>query len=298
MTEEDIIQLFFNKNAEPKSDCYVLDNKYLVTTDSISENTHFKTNWSSPKDIAKKLVEVNVSDIAAGGGIPTNAFLNLGLSKKTSKKTWIKEFSFELKKNLKFYSIELSGGDTYYSENTNLTLTLIGKTNHPVNRTGGKAGDYLYITGDLGLSEIGFQVLSKKIRPDFVTYKNSIEKHLRPVSKLFFMQDIFHKYSINASMDITDGLFQDSLKLAKASSVHLKINLDQLPNLERYAKYIGVEGVLSSGEELEILFLSSDRIVESGITEIGNAEKGNGKVTFTQNGKKIIPKSKGFFHFT
>ena len=45
------------------------DGKYLITTDTISEGTHFKHEWSSAADIACKLVEVNVSDIASSGGL-------------------------------------------------------------------------------------------------------------------------------------------------------------------------------------------------------------------------------------
>jgi len=297
MNEAEIIQSFFRKGKEPESDCFLLDNKYLVTTDSMAENTHFRVDWSDPEDIAWKLVEVNVSDIAAGGGIPTNAFLNLGLSKKTSSKEWIKAFSVEFKKRLKHYSIELSGGDTYFSEITNLTLTIIGKTLKSTSRTGGKPGDFLYMTGSVGLSAIGYKLLKEKISPVTKILKDAVRKHLRPVSRLSLMGDILKSNKVNAAMDITDGLFQDSLRLAKASSVDLLIQIDKLPDLKRYEKLISVSDILASGEELEILFLSPEEIFHQQLTCIGQARKGKGAVSFSLDGKPFIPETKGFFHF-
>lgn len=297
MNEAEIIQSFFRKGKEPKDDCYLLDKKYLVTTDSIAENTHFRVDWSNPRDIAWKLVEVNVSDIAAGGGIPTNAFLNLGLSKKTSSKEWIKAFSSEFKKRLQYYSIELSGGDTYFSEITNLTLTIIGKTSKSTSRTGGKPRDFLYMTGSVGLSAIGYKLLTEKISPDTKILKEALKKHLRPVSRLSLMGDILKNYKVNAAMDITDGLFQDSLRLAKASSVDITIQIDKLSEWRRYAEYVSVSEILASGEELEILFLSPEEIFHEQLTCIGEAKKGKGDVLFSLNGKTFIPETKGFLHF-
>ncbi len=62
----------------PSDDCYFLAPDRLVTTDSLAEGTHFRNDWSTPEDLAWKLVEVNVSDIISSGGIPDLAFLNFG----------------------------------------------------------------------------------------------------------------------------------------------------------------------------------------------------------------------------
>lgn len=263
----------------------------------MSEGTHFRLDWSSPKDIAWKLVEVNVSDIVSSGGIPTNAFLNLGLSNKINSDRWILEFSSEFRKRLKKYSIVLSGGDTYYSKISNFTLTLIGKKSKYIDRSGGKAGDFIYLTGDVGLSWIGFEALKKQISSNEKIIQEGIKKHLRPNSQFFLMRELWKQYRIHAAMDVTDGMTQDTEKLAKSSNLDFVVHVDLFPNIERYLKYLSLSQILASGEELEILFLSPDQIKHKNITQIGVSKKGKGVVEFFYRGKNFLPNTRGFSHF-
>lgn len=74
MKESEVIRILYPPGIVQTDDCYLDEEGRIYTTDTICEGTHFRIEWSGPKEIAQKLVEVNVSDIAAGGGIPTKAF--------------------------------------------------------------------------------------------------------------------------------------------------------------------------------------------------------------------------------
>ncbi|XDD47778.1 thiamine-phosphate kinase [Leptospira sp. WS39.C2] len=298
MKESEIIRTLFGKTPPPEDDCYFLAPNRLVTTDSLSEGTHFLHEWSSPEILAGKLVEVNVSDITASGGVPKECFLNLGLSPTSRKTEWVRRFAKSLRSSLLQYGMKLAGGDTFSSPTTQLALTVVGTVQKPWLRSGGKPGDYLYVTGDLGQSLLGYQSLKKKWKEKGV--KDAIEKHLLPKSKQI-LQKPLSQFKIHACMDITDGLIQDAERLAFASKGKLKIQIESVPLHPFAVQKLGIDPCLGSGEELELLFLSPDilpnQITNIPVTMIGEFEKGKPGVVFQKNGKTYLPKTKGFLHF-
>ncbi len=299
MNELKIIQSLYEKSQIPTDDCFYLDG-YLYTTDSLVENTHFKHSYSSPRNLAIKLVHVNLSDLTSSGGVPKFCFLNLGLSKLSSQSSWILEFGKSLKKELKSFQIELVGGDTYFSNLTNLTLTLVGSTDLPILRSGGKPNESLYITGPVGYSTLGLKLLKKKgvvtNNPSKQISTISIKKHLKPKSKYLDFRELIKNYKISAAMDITDGLVQDSTKLASASKIGLEIWVETLPDWIKLLPHLKKDEICTSGEELEILFLSEDEIQSPLATKIGRSTVGR-KIRFLENGKDLEIKKKGFLHF-
>ena len=299
MNELKIIQSLYEKSQIPTDDCFYSDG-FLYTTDSLVENTHFKHSYSSPGNLAIKLVHVNLSDLTSSGGVPKFCFLNLGLSKLSSQSSWILEFGKSLKKELKSFQIELVGGDTYFSNLTNLTLTLVGSTDLPILRSGGKPNESLYITGPIGYSALGLKLLKKKgvitNNPSKLISTKSIKKHLEPKSKYLDFRELIKNYNISAAMDITDGLVQDSTKLASASKIGLEIWVETLPYWTKLLTYLKKDEICTSGEELEILFLSEDEIQSPLATKIGRSTVGR-KIRFLENGKDLEIKKKGFLHF-
>lgn len=298
MKESDIIRSLFGQVPPPEDDCYFLAPNRLVTTDSLSEGTHFLHQWSSPNVLAGKLVEVNVSDITASGGVPKECFLNLGLSPTSRKKEWVLAFSKALRSSLHQYGMKLAGGDTFSSPTTQLTLTVVGTVKKPWLRSGGKPGDYLYVTGDLGQSLLGFHCLKKNWKDS--QYKKAIQRHLLPKARQT-LQKPLSQYPIHACMDVTDGLIQDAERLAIASKGKLKIQTESLPLHPLAKKVLGMDACLGSGEELELLFLSPkilpNEIHSIPVTRIGRMEIGKPGVQFIKDGKKYQPNDRGFLHF-
>ncbi|EMS86209.1 thiamine-phosphate kinase [Leptospira noguchii] len=301
LKESEVIRILYPPGIVQTDDCYLDEEGRIYTTDTICEGTHFRTEWSGPKEIAQKLVEVNVSDIAAGGGVPTKAFLNLGLSIQCSKEEWILPFSTSLQKSLSYYNIELCGGDTYRSSSLNLTLTLIGVTTKPWKRSGGKNGDFLYLTGSVGLSLLGYKILNEGLYVPEPLQSLALEKHLTPKARLKVSKELSKNFPISCCMDLTDGLLLDLPKLASSSNLGLKINLEKIPILSNTFAYLSLGEVLCSGEELELIFLSPvelpEVLCETSITKIGNTTLDWKGVKFFQKNSEKIFEHLGFEHF-
>ncbi|MGJ4744840.1 thiamine-phosphate kinase [Leptospira sp. SA-E8] len=306
MNEEELISSLYPPGKEQENDCYSDKEGNLITTDTIVEGTHFRLDWSRPEDLANKLVEVNVSDIAAANGTPQKAFFNFGLSPSCNRKEFLEPFIDSFKKALTFYEIELCGGDTYRTQELNLTLTLLGKSSSPVDRKGGKPGDNVYLSGHIGASLLGYKILEGahiSLPPE--AKRIALDRHLRPKSRLNLSRSLYSKNRIHAGMDLTDGLKQDVFKLAKSSGVRIELDLDKLPFENGVKEAIGIEGVLTSGEELELLFLSPDELPSSwegiSIRKIGRVfalEEGESpQVRYSYEGKLYSPKESGFRHF-
>lgn len=306
LNEEELISSLYPPGQEQENDCYLDSDGNLITTDTIVEGTHFRLDWSRPQDLASKLVEVNVSDIAAANGIPSKAFFNFGLSPSCNRKEFLEPFVESFKKTLSDYSIELCGGDTYRSQELNLTLTLFGKSNSPLDRKGGKPGDKVYLSGHIGASLLGYKILEGAHRSVPEQLKQiALDRHLRPKSRLSLSSSLYPKRKIHACMDVTDGLKQDVFKLAKSSRLEIEIDLDRLPYENGVKEALGIEGILTSGEELELLFLSPEDLPEIWegipIRNIGIAKGLSNsefpRVQYVYEGKSYDPKESGFRHF-
>lgn len=300
MKESDIIRILYPPGETQTDDCYLDPTEgRIYTTDTICEGTHFKIEWSGPREIAKKLVEVNVSDIAAGGGVPTKAFLNLGLSPKIAKEDWILPFSKALRETLSSYKIELCGGDTYSSPSLNLTLTLVGTTAQPWKRSGGRNGDLLYLSGSVGLSQLGYKLLNERLDVPEPLRSSALEKHLTPKARLNLALELSRNFTISSCMDVTDGLLQDLPKLANSSELGLQVFLEKIPLAD--SSFLNLSESLSSGEELELLFLSPEELPSTlagiSITKIGRAVNEWKGVKFLDRGIPTKFDHPGFEHF-
>jgi thiamine-monophosphate kinase len=147
---------------------------------------------------------------------------------------------------------------------------------------------------------LGYKILVDNIKLPPSLKRDALNKHLRPISRLGISKQLCKEYNISAMMDITDGLIQDGEKLALASKLKIQIEIEKLPDLSLLQKYMSIDDILSSGEELELLFLSKDIIKSTKrfpVNCIGNAMKGEVGIKFNLNGKEYKPKRKGFLHF-
>ncbi|MDV6235719.1 thiamine-phosphate kinase [Leptospira ellisii] len=304
LKESEIIRTLYSPENVQTDDCYFdAQEGRIYTTDTICEGTHFRIDWSGPSEIARKLVEVNVSDIAAAGGVPTKAFFNFGLSPFCSRKEWLLPFAASLRDRLSSYGISLCGGDTYRSSSLNLTLTLVGTATFPWKRSGGNKGEFLYLSGSVGLSRLGYKILKQSVViPESESVRSAaLERHLSPTARLGLASELRKKFRISACMDLTDGLLQDLPKLAASSGVGLRIDLGTIPLPKNVSPFLRLEEALGSGEELELLFLSPDLLPntldEIPITKIGEAVDPDAGVVFLDAEIERNFSDLGFEHF-
>lgn len=233
-------QFFINsiQNSKYNGDDGAFIDGYVYSMDAFFEDIHFKKDWFTLKQIAYKSMLVNISDAIAMNAKPKYALISIAIPKYYTNED-LQELANGFKKAAKDFDFEIIGGDTIENHKLDISITIISKTSKPIYRSGVKEGDYLCYTGKLGDSKKDLEALlsGKKIK------KSS--KFTKPVLKADFFYEA-SKY-INASMDISDGLFLDLEKLSIASN----IGFDIFRKID--------DNIASSGEEYEILFSCSQK---------------------------------------
>ncbi len=283
---------------------------YLITTDALVEGIHFKLgdiNWSY---LGKKVVAVNLSDIAAMGGRTKYLFISIAIPKRICDDN-ISQFFYGIRTALDEYNVLLLGGDTTGSNNQlfiSITAIGIANSNRVIYRSGAKLHDFIYVTGTLGDSSGGLSLLKKKCS-DFLPEENSlVYKHLNPVPRLIEISYLVDNYVINSAIDISDGLSNDLCHITSESGVGAKVYWDDIPKSKELINLISEKDlsyyVLDGGEDYELLFTSPDRIdANSFYNELGTRLSCIGRITsynkniLIKDGAEQLLIPRGFDHF-
>jgi thiamine-monophosphate kinase len=286
--------------------------KALVSTDTLVEGVHFLKGKISFRDLGYKSITVNMSDIAAMGGVPAYALLTLGLPADISGAD-MDEFiqgMLYIRDKLPF---DLVGGDTVKSPSLFITVTMIGYTKtKPLLRSGARPGDYIYVTGSLGDSAIGLSIITDSLKEPVLDKDYFTLRHYRPFPRVSLMHYLKKRYDINSAIDISDGLLADLAHIADESAAGFRIDIEKLPlpqnhigpSFESSAEYF-YNFAMCGGEDYEIVFTSPDmidpefvkRYTGARLTCIGRIIEAGRDVYL--NGKKLEWEGlgKGYLHF-
>jgi thiamine-monophosphate kinase len=254
----------------------------LVTTDMMVEGVHFDLRFSTPYQLGFKLISANVSDIYAMGGRPFYFLLNIAANKNTAK-GFIDMLFKGVKDAMHMYRTCLIGGDLSAAEKgMYFSATLIGYARKSIKRAGAKIGDRIYVTGTLGDSACGLELLKKMKRPSPLEMRRSaqalsneisgsglswkmleplLRRHLLPVAR----NPERYVHAATAMIDISDGLLIDLTRLCDESRVGARLyeeNIPLSPGLKKAASYLGISPLtlsLSGGEDYELLFTAPPR---------------------------------------
>ncbi len=259
-------------------DAAVLDIKnkqVIVTTDLLVEGVHFDLSYMPLKHLGYKAVMVNLSDVYAMNGTATQITVSIAVSNRFSLEA-LEEFYEGIQLACKSYEVDLVGGDTTSSTKGMLiSITAIGEVNKEevVYRNGAKLNDLLVVSGDLGASYLGLQVLEREkqvfevnpnSQPDLSNYSYLIERQLKPEARkdiVGLLKDLEVKPT--SMIDISDGLSSEILHICSQSKVgcHLyeeKIPLDpQVISTCEEFELNSTTIALSGGEDYELLFTIS-----------------------------------------
>ncbi len=267
---------------------------FLFTVDTMVEDVHF-LRWYNPADIGWKLVSINVSDIAAKGGKPLYGLITTVLPPELEI-SWVKKLYGGISQALKHYRFSLIGGNTSRGEKICLDLSLVGKAQRVVFRDTPKVGDTLWVSGTLGDSRAGLEILlsgKKDLKP---FEEILVKRHLRPVARLD-LSPVVEKYA-NASMDISDGFLSDLGKMVKNFTAEVWV--EKLPLSEELRRYCSQKGknpyeyALIGGEDYQLLVSSDKDLSPYGFTAVGKIlSEGKGEIV-DKKGKKL--EIKGFDH--
>lgn len=283
----------------------------VITKDAMCAGVHFFGDEDASL-IAKKLLRVNLSDLAAKGARPMCYFLALMLPEDTSL-PWLESFAAGLAEEQAHTHIHLAGGDTTATHGPLcMSVTMVGSVanGQMLRRSSARAGDRVYVSGTLGDSALGLAVLQKRLLVDSAASLWLKERYFLPQPRLALGQAL-HGIA-RASMDISDGLVQDAGHICKASGVGMILHRHKLP-LSRSALDVLLEqphwwdAVTSGGDDYEILFTVphslEEELVEAArslvlpLTCIGDVVAGEGVKMFDEHGADVTPVTGGYRHF-
>ena len=244
--------------------------EWLVSKDLLIEGIHFDPNVSTYRDIGYKAAAVNISDIAAMGGIPQFLLVGLAMPKSLSL-GHVQTLYRGLNSLCKEFEVKLIGGDTSASKRDMfISLTIIGKikSGQALCRKGAKVGDLIYVTGTLGDSGAGLRLLqrntnqrSRQLPQSVVRFL--IKRHRRPTPRVNFGRLLSERGLATAAIDLSDGLSGDLYHICQASKVGAVIDAPNIPissQCTTYAKHSHDSSIhlsLHSGEDYELLFTTS-----------------------------------------
>ena len=201
----------------------------LVTCDALIEGVHWEWAWCDPFSLGQKTAAVNLSDLAAMGGIPERAHLALALPRAFPKRS-LQQFIRGLVGVLERHGAALVGGDTNASPGPMMiTLMLQGAVleKEMLTRSGARPGDCLMVTGHLGEAAAALRLYQKNARARIDPALR--ERLLHPVPRLAEGRWLARRGRVHALLDLSDGLAGDVRHLAEAGKVGVLLWAGQLP---------------------------------------------------------------------
>lgn len=297
-------------------------NRILVTSDILLEGVHFNLEYVPMRMLGYKAIAVNVSDVCAMNGTPTQVIVSLGISARFSVED-MEQLYAGIKEACEQYGVDLVGGDTTASMNgLTISVTCIGMADKDqiVYRNGAKVNDLICCTGNLGAAYMGLQLLERerivaqqnpdKAHEAFEGYDYILRRQLKPEARIDIIQKL-RKVGIKptAMMDISDGLSSELLHICGQSQVGCSVYADKLPidyQSAAMAEEMNLDIVtcaLNGGEDYELLFTIDQKDYEKiipieDVNIIGYIQKPEfGTNLVGRNGEEIRLRAQGFNAF-
>jgi len=289
-------------------DCAVLrvppGHELLVTTDFTIEKVHFRRDWHRPELVGRRCLTRGLSDIAAMGGEPRAAFLSLAVPSDVPQK-WVRRFLKGLLDLADEFKVPLAGGDTAQSVGgIQADIVVVGSVpkGKAVLRSGAKAGEQIYVTGELGGSAAALARLGES-KPVGAEYFRHSSRHSRPLARVAVGQRLRQRGLASAMIDLSDGLSTDLEHICQESHVGAEIEAEAIPRAQvgLGKKRVALELALHGGDDYELLFTSAapvpSEIAGVRVTRIGRTTQSAGMRLIGADGKARRLEAGGWEHF-
>jgi thiamine-monophosphate kinase len=282
----------------------------LATADMLVEDIHFTLATITPWQLGYKSLAVNISDIAAMGGIPRHALVSLGLPRHLPV-SFVEQLYAGMKQLAAQYHVNIVGGDTVSSPKALvINVTVIGEAEpeRVIYRSGARHGDVIAVSGTLGDSAAGLHILMQDMKFPFAD--TLIKAHVTPQPQVDIGR-MCSQYGVHSMNDISDGLASEIYEICNASNVGARIYEGKLPvsqALAAFAAELGkepAEYALYGGEDYQLVFTAAPQqladiqlqltyITFAVVGEITN-ERGITLVRHDGTEQSILPR--GYNHF-
>jgi thiamine-monophosphate kinase len=282
------------------SDTAILDvpagTQLVSSVDSSIENVHFRREWLSAAQIGYRAAAAALSDLAAAAADPVGVLVALNVPHG-----WIEEvpgIAQGIGEAVRESGAHILGGDTASASQLSITVTVFGSAARPLTRNGSRAGDRIFLTGDVGRSASALAKLERGEAPS----PEEMDRFARPTPRIRESIWLASRGAV-AAIDVSDGLVSELTHLAAAGNTRLRIQLENIPCVKSGVDQLAA---ISSGEEYELLvampasfevndFRSS---FSTRITEIGLVMPGPAGVEILSHGSAItLPGRGGHDHF-
>ena len=289
-----------------------LDNRKcaVLTTDMLVASKHFPPG-TSPEQMGRKAVVVNVSDLAAMGAEPLGLIFSVGLPRRLEVK-FVERLVREMDAAAREYGTYVVGGDLDESEEIIISGAAFGVTHRRkfLTRSGARVGDLIAVTGRIGAAAAGLNLLLKRLPVE--SYHALVKAQLEPRARLQEGRALARSGFVTAAIDVTDGLAANIWHLAKESKVKIVVDRNNIPEHPLVRKFAVEHGfnvddfVLFGGEDFELLFTVRPRgwkkvrlmleRIDTTATMIGCVTKGKGVFIKSNEQTKSLP-NRGYEHF-
>ena len=288
-------------------DCAVLPvgggESLVFTTDMLAEGVHFLRTATSARELGRKSLAVNLSDVASMGARPIATLLSLSLPDDATG-AWAEEFMQGYRELSQEFGVTLAGGDTTRSAaGITINVTAIGRAadTHIKRRSGARPGDVIFTAGALGASGAGLRDI---LAGRYDTPAAAIHRNPRPqVAEGLWLG---RRHEVHAMMDISDGLSSELLHICKQSHTGCRIYEERIPidyqtavMAEEFNMSL-ITAALNGGEDYELLFTvplakHDDISALPGIRIIGHITAPSlGAYMITRDGAEIELKAQGW----
>jgi len=259
-------------------DAAVLEGGVVWTIDEQVERVHFRRELLSFEDLGWRSLMTAASDVAAMGADPWCALAALVLTSDVTDED-LDAIARGQQQAAHAIGAPIVGGNLSRGDAISIATTVLGKTTSPILRSGARAGDGVWLAGKIGLAAAGLLALKNG-----VSASAAISAWRRPVALIAAGRAMRARAS--ASIDVSDGLALDASRLARASSVQLRLEKDALIGLCEGA----VESAIEGGEDYALLCTSAAPI--EGFVRVGEVGAGEGVLL---DGVRLAPR--GWDHF-
>ncbi len=245
----------------------------FYTTDTMVDGVHFTSATTPWRDLGWKALASNISDVAAMGGQPAWALVTLGLPGATAVHD-IAELYAGMNEICTEYGAQIIGGDLVSSPVTFITVALTGVTRGPtMTRSDAQPGHQVAVSGPVGGSAAGLQLLLNNSNPDTPPDNPLIALHRRPHPHVAAGKALAAA-GVPVAMDVSDGLAADLGKLCKSSSVAARINTPNIPVVDALKTTYPTRWLdlaLYGGEDYVLLFTAPPDVMSAAVKSVKSA---------------------------
>ncbi|MBC7952503.1 MAG: thiamine-phosphate kinase [Rhodospirillaceae bacterium] len=284
----------------------------VVTVDAMVAGVHFLPD-DPPDLVARKLVRVNLSDLAAKGALPFAVLLAAAFPHGTSQ-DWLERFAHGLGQDITEFGIALIGGDTVATPGPlTLSLTAMGKVaaGRAILRSGAQAGDMVWVSGTIGDGALGLRAARGQLSLPPEHIAALADRYRLPRPRVSLGPCLVGLAS--AGMDVSDGLVQDLGHLCRASHLAAIIDAAAVPLSPAARAALDLDQsllatLLTGGDDYELLFAAPSSatapLLELAerlgvpLTAIGRMEAGSGVTVHDASGRALSLGQGGWRHFS